>query len=344
MKGALIDPSSHKILSFCFHNNLRTFTFESEHFDKIGFMENQITKNRRFSHLSYEERVKIELMKNQGCSARRIAASLNRSPSSISNELNKKKVKDEYIAKKAHLKTYQRRYWSKYQCFKGLRYQSVIEEKLALRWSPERISGYMRRQGIVISTKAIYKFCHSRCLERYLWKPRKSKQRKAKYLTDYRKFAVREPIFDTGHLEVDFVVSSSNTQCLLVSVDRYSRLTMVLKLENRNKETIIRAFQLLKQKIRITDVTTDNDIAFICWKELETRFGFQIFFTHPYRSWEKPLVEETNKLIRQFIPKKTNLRLISNRKLRQIDQFLNQTPRQCLNYLTAYEKHYALEK
>jgi len=305
-------------------------------------MENHTIKNRRFLHLSYEERVKIELMKSQGCSIRKIAAALNRSASSVSDELRQKQVKGAYTARKAHLKTYQRRYWSKYQCFKGLAYQSVIQEKLALRWSPERISGYMKRQNIGISSKAIYKFCHSRCLERYLWQPKKAKRRKAKYLTDYRKFAVREPIFETGHLEVDFVVSSSNTQCLLVAVDRYSRFTIVLKLENRNKNTIVGAFELLKQKIRISDVITDNDIAFGCWEEMEKRFGFQIFFTHPYRSWEKPLVEETNKLIRQFIPKKTNLKLVSNRKLQQIHQFLNQTPRQCLNYLTAYEKHCAL--
>jgi IS30 family transposase len=283
-------------------------------------------------------------MKNQGYSIRKIAKALSRSISSISDELNQKQVKGIYLAKKAHLKTYQRRYWSKYQCFKGLEYQSLIQDKLTLRWSPERISGYLKRQGNPISAKAIYKFCHSRYLERYLWKPKKTKHKKAAYLRDYRKFAIREPIFETGHLEVDFVVSSANTQCLLVAVDRYSRLTVVLKLENRNKETIIQTFELLKQRIRITDVITDNDIAFSCWGELEKKFGLEIFFTQPYRSWEKPLVEQTNKLIRQFIPKKTNLRLVSQRKLQQVHQFLNQTPRQCLNYLTAYEKHFILSK
>jgi len=314
----------------------RRFTFESERL-KLWDMENKI---RRFKHLSYEERIKIELLRKQGCSLRKMASVLNRASSSISDELNRKKVKGKYSAKKAQQKSYRARYWSKYQSFKALNYQFFIESKLKLRWSPEVISGELRKQGIIVSPKAIYKYVDSRCLSQYLWKPKTRKHPKPAYLKDYRKFIENKLIFSTGYYEMDFVVCSQNTKCLLVLVDRYSRLTMVLKLENRTKESIFSAFEQLKNKVKIIEIVTDNDIAFSCWRELEQRFKLKIFFTHPYRSWEKPLVEQTNKLIRQFIPKRTNLRLVSERKLLEIDRFINHKPRQCLNYLTSYEKHY----
>ncbi len=302
-------------------------------------MTNQ-TKNRVFSHLSYEERIKIELLKNQGCSIKQISRILNRSPGCVHYELSKKRVKNEYSAKKAQQVSYRKRYWSKYQSFKALKHENFIKEKLGLRWSPERISGWLRNQGIIVSPKAVYKYVDSRRLNQYLWKPKRRKQRKASYLHDYRRFVENKAIFTTGHYEMDFVVCSQNTKSLLVLVDRYSRLTMVLKLESRTKESVSQAFDILSKRIKIIDITTDNDVAFSGWRELEQRFGFSMFFTHPYRSWEKPLVEQTNKLIRQFVPKGSNLRLVSERKLLEIHRFLNETPRQCLNYLTAYEKHY----
>jgi len=316
----------------------RRFTFESEHSTLAG-MEKE-TQKRCFKHLAYEERVNIELMKAQRYSLRHIAQTLHRAVSSICDELNKKQVRGKYCAKKAHLKAYQQRYWSKYQSFKAIAHQHLIEEKLKLRLSPERIAGFLKQQGVCISSKAVYKFVHSRCLERYLWKPRKRTKRKATYLQDHRKFAVREPVFETGHFEMDFVVCSQNTHCLLVLVDRFSRFTFVQKLENKTKESLMRAFQTMTKRVSMKTVTTDNDIVFACWRELEQMFGVQIFFTRPYRSWEKPLVEQTNKLIRQFVPKKTNMRTVSETKLHVIDQFLNHTPRQCLNYATAYEQHY----
>lgn len=305
-------------------------------------MENQ-TKKRVFSHLSYEERVRIELLKNQGISIKEISRILGRSPGCIHYELRKKQVKGEYLSKKAQQVSYRKRYWSKYQAFKALGYENFIREKLKLRWSPERISGLLRRNNILVSPKAIYKYVDSRCLEHCLWKPKKKKQRKASYLHDYRKFTENKPVFSTGYYEMDFIVCSQNARCLLVLVDRYSRLTLILKLEDRTKQSIFHAFEILKKKVKIKEITTDNDLAFSCWRELEQRFGFSMFFTHPYRSWEKPLVEQTNKLIRQFIPKGTNLRLVSQRKLHEINQFLNHKPRQCLDYLTAYEKYQSLQ-
>ena len=84
-------------------------------------------------------------------------------------------------------------------------------------------------------------------------------------------------------------------------------------------------------------MTTDNDLLFERHKELERLLKIKIYFCHPYHSWEKGLVENTNRWIRQFIPKKTNLQLISKEYLKTIEDWFNHTPRQCLEGRTAYE-------
>ncbi len=291
-------------------------------------------------HLSYEERSVIEKLISQGYSQRKIAGILCRSPNTISKELGRNKVKNEYLAKKAKQKSCLRRHMSKWQSFKALKYENFIQEKLKRHWSPEVISGELKKYGVAISPKAVYKFCHSRCLDQYLLGKRKRKQRKTSYLGDQRKFIENRPeLAGFCHYEADFIVCSQNTFSLLVLVEKHSKLTLACLIPDKKKQTLFSVFENIVSRVKIETITTDNDIAFSCWRELEQRYGFQIFFTHPYRSWEKPLVEQTNKLIRQFAPKGMNLRLVSRRKLSEINQFLNHRPRQCLNFLTAYEKY-----
>src|SRR3989344_7225969 len=127
---------------------------------------------RKYAKLSYEERVLVGSLHRAGISARSIAAMLGRSPNTISRELREKKVKGRYVVKKAHHKTYWRRYRSKRDCMMvaldgGLCH--FVKQKLKAGWSPERIAGYLRLQGKVVSTKAVYKYVYSRCLERHLF-------------------------------------------------------------------------------------------------------------------------------------------------------------------------------
>lgn len=305
-------------------------------------------KNKKFNHLSYEERIKIALLLKQGSSIRKIARELNRHHSCIAYELKQKKVKGEYIPKKAHHKSYWRRYRSKINCMKVAldRNLSVfIEEKLKKKWSPERISGYLKNQNIRISTKAIYKYIYSRCLERYLfWKNHKRKPRFKKYrnlIKDNRKYIDLRPKVDSsGHLEADFIVSSKSNYSLLVIVDKYSRNTWIKKLPNRKHATVMRAFWNIMSGYQIKTITLDNDISFNCWLKLERLLKCQIYFCHPYHAWEKGLVENTNRWIRAFIPKRKDIKEVTEEELHSIEYFLNEIPRQCLGYMTAKEVLY----
>src|SRR3989344_8531632 len=102
-------------------------------------------KGKRYRQLSYEERVKIEVLKAEGKSARSIALILGRSPNTIALELKEKKVKGAYGAKKAQHKTYWRRYLSKRGCLKvamDRNLNKLVREQLTEGWSPERIAGW----------------------------------------------------------------------------------------------------------------------------------------------------------------------------------------------------------
>lgn len=303
-------------------------------------------KKRNFKQITYEERIKIETLFSEKKSLRYIAKVLGRSPNTLSYEM-KKKVKGIYTAKKAHNKSYYRRYLAKLQCLKVVEskeIQNFVDEKIRKKWSPERISGYLRLQGIYVSKKAIYKYVKSRCLEHLLFC--KGKKRKLSYV--YRKgkkdlakrnIDQRPLVAGTGHFEIDFIVSSHNSSILLVCVDRWSRKTWIYKVQNRKHASVVRALQTLCLETKVVTITTDNDIAFTKWKQWEKILSATFYFCAPYHSWEKGLVENTNRWIRVFFPKKTDLEKITEKDLHNVHSFLNDIPRQILGYRTAGMVH-----
>jgi transposase, IS30 family len=295
----------------------------------------------KYKQLSFEERVQIELLKRSGISMRGIGRLLGRSPNTISRELREKQVKGVYLPKKAHHKTYYRRYLSKRQCLKVSRdpyLTKFVDVHIRKSWSPERMSGYLKHEGCSVSTKAIYRFVYQRSLDGYLLlSHRKKRQRhsRAQWLDGRRYMKDRPPTTSTGHFEADFVVSSHNQHSLLVVVDRYSRRTWIERMPNRKHAVVTRAFKKIFSGINVRTLTLDNDISFSHWRKLEGVIGTSIYFTEPYRSWEKGLVENTNRWIRLFVPKRSDIALVSRTKIEHALHYLNEIPRQCLMYRTA---------
>jgi len=303
-------------------------------------------KETRYQQLSYEDRVKIETLLAQSESARSIARTLGRSPNTIAREVKEKRVKGKYASKKAHHKTYTRRYWSKRDCMKVAMdpaLTQLVREKLKLHWSPERIAGYARRNGALLSKKAVYKYAKSRCLDQYFFWKRIKKKRGVKrghhgpQDTAKRLIEMRPAVLSSGHWELDFIVSRESSAVLMVIVDRWTRFTVILWLPRKTHATVLSALKGVHAKHRIATITTDNDIVFRGWQEIERVLSVPFYFARPFHSWEKGLVENTNRWIRAFVPKKTDLALVSRVQLRSATDFLNKTPRQCLGYRTAEE-------
>jgi transposase, IS30 family len=302
-------------------------------------------KRKTFKHLSYEERVKISVLHGRGLSVREIAGELGRHHSCIAYELAKRKVRGAYIPKKAQHKAYWKRYMSKRDCMKAAMsgyLSKLIREKLEVGWSPERIAGYASLGGTKISTKAVYKFVYSRCLDHFLfWRKNHKRSGWKKYrktLQIQRNFIDQRPFRnESGHLEADFIVSSLSLWCLLVVVDRHTRFTRIEKLPNRKQAVVLRAFERICRGMPVETITVDNDIAFGGWKQLEQTLKTKIYFCHPYHSWEKGLVENTNRWIRCFVRKKRDIGSVSEKELEEIQTFLNTVPRKVLGFRSANE-------
>lgn len=297
---------------------------------------------KKYLHLSFEERFLIEKLFLSQVKLREIARFLLRSPNTISREIKKNLVNGEYLAKKANHRAYVRRWRSKRQCLKVAMDRFLcrfVEEKLHKHWSPEQISGFLELEmNIKCSSKCIYKFAESRCLEHLLfwgWNNIRGGRKKYQYKTpkDGRKYIEeRSQLSGLGHFEMDFVVSKQNTYSFLVVVDRVSKNTWIKKIPNRKRDTVRSALSEIFDGVTVKSITTDNDIAFVNWKELEALLKTQVYFTHPYHSWEKGLVENTNRWIRCFVPKRRDIGLVTLEEIQEILSFLNDRPREVIGF------------
>ena len=309
-------------------------------------------KKKPYRHLSFEERFVIEVMHQRGMVVRCIAEFLGRSPNTIARELKRNAVKGAYTAEKARQKASFRRWRAKGQCLKVAMspfLAAFVEEKLEKKWSPKQISGYLKREyDITCSPKAIYKFAESRGLNHLLfwgWNHHKGGRKRGhwKRAHDGRLYVSERPeCSGAGHFEVDFIVSKESVWVLLVAVDTLTKQTFIRKLPNRKRTTIHRAFSSLFRNIEVKSITTDNDIAFTCWRKLEALLNTHIYFTHPYHSWEKGLVENTNRWIRCFVPKRRDIGTVTQEEMDDILSFLNDRPRECLGFVSPREYYQSI--
>lgn len=299
-------------------------------------------KKKKFSHLSEKERFVIEKLFAAGVKLREIARFLLRSPNTVSREINKNSVNGRYLAEKANHRAYFKRWRSKRQCLKVAMDRFLcrfVEKKLREKWSPEQISGYLNLEmEITCSAKCIYKFANKRSLDHLLfwgWNNMKACRKRYAWKTpkDGRKYIEERPFpNELGHFEMDFVVSRQSTWSFLVVVDRISKKTYIQKLPNRKRTTVLGALSRVFRGVTVKSITTDNDIAFVNWREIESLFNTQVYFTHPYHSWEKGLVENTNRWIRCFVPKRRDIGSVTEEEMNEIHSFLNDRPREVIGF------------
>lgn len=303
-------------------------------------------------HLVQEERFCIEKLLRQGKSFGEIARTLSRGLSTISEEVKMNGGRAVYTAQKAQRRAHLKQYWKKKGCnavAQNTHVAHFVEKKLAQGWSPETISTRLRHQSGVgkASAKSIRKYIKKRSgLERSLFWNRVHMKTGRKrgldiFCTDSeRKSIAARPLlacFEYGHWEGDFIVSQHNTTVLLVLVEKYSRMVCMTLLPHRHNDLVNNAINDLLRGYTVKSLTLDNDIAFTKWRELEVLLRAPVYFCHPYASWEKGLVENMNRWIRVFIPKRANLAWCDMVYVRWVAAWLNHTPRQCLHGASSYE-------
>lgn len=298
-------------------------------------------------HITPSDRLIIEHLIKKGKTYKFIGETLDKSPSTIYDEVFRNGGRDTYAAPKAQKRAYTRQYNKKKTCLLVVTggYQKEVEKCLQDGDSPEIISGEKRLENSKFpSVKAIYNFVDSHCLERHLYhgdkkqKKKKSINYKQEINPVRKKYIEERPTKLTiSDYEMDFIVSKHSKSVLIVIVNRKTKKTHISILPDRTKVTINRYLSMFCTLNKVNTITTDNDIAFNHWVELEKLCDITIYFAHPYHSWEKGLVENCNKWIRHFILKKQDIATVTQDQIKKALYFLNERGKKCHNWVSASE-------
>jgi IS30 family transposase len=285
-----------------------------------------------------------------------IADKLDRSKSSVIDEINRNSVNGVYTAKKANHKAYVSRRESKIQCLKvstNLELRDFVEANIENDQTPQGISGRLKNVEKKIeyaSTKAIYKFVYSplgRNLERHLYskavKKRGGRKRGQSVAIDGRTMIDQRPKIvqnrlQFGHYEGDFIESGRDGKgSLLVIVERKTRYPFLRYLENRDTATVNQAVEELLGPYPVKSLTIDNDISFQKHIELADLIDAAIFFCHPQSPNEKGTVENRNKAIRRYVKKGSDLSKFVPSHFAMAERKLRNRFMECLDYKTPAE-------
>jgi len=313
-------------------------------------------------HLTYNDRRIIEKLLTKGTGVRAIARILSRSHSVIIYELEHNKGDHmEYSADRAQYYHEQRQLKkgnkSKIERNKALK-QYIIERLTEDQFSPEQIAGRLKRFhkdtiGYACH-ETIYDFIYgdAQIKERYYlhlrrhlpkrgkWHSRKSKVMiKDRTSIHERPDAVNEKT-EAGHWESDSMIFRQQKGILSVQVERVAKLTRLTRCLNKTagetNNALIHTADSVPD-IYMKSITFDNGTEGAKHTELKEMFGIQTYFCDPYCSWQKGLVENTNMLIRQYLPLNTSIDRLTDDRIQEIEDKLNNRPRKSLNYLTPNE-------
>jgi IS30 family transposase len=285
-----------------------------------------------------------------------IAGKLDRSKSSVVDEINRNSVNGIYTAKKANHKAYVSRRESKIQCLKvstNIELRDFVETNIEDDQTPQGISGRLKNVEKKIeyaSTKAIYKFVYSplgRNLERHLYskavKKRGGPKRGQSVAIDGRTMIDQRPKIvqnrlQFGHYEGDFIESGRDGKgSLLVIVERKTRYPFLRYLENRDTATVNQAVEELLGPYPVKSLTIDNDISFQKHIELADLIDAAIFFCHPQSPNEKGTIENRNKAIRRYVKKGSDLSKFASSHFAMAERKLRNRFMDCLGYKTPAE-------
>ncbi len=309
-----------------------------------------------YTHIDLHERKKIEHWLRREKSLRWIARALDRSVSSVSEEVKNNSVRGVYTAQKAHHKAVVKREKSKRDCLKVVMdtdLKKFVIENIKEDQSPEGISGRLKNVEKDInyaSAKAIYKFMkspHGRQIEKHLYsqvvKKKSGPKRGTSISIDGRVFIDHRPQKverrkEFGHFEGDFMESGKDgTGSLLVLVERKTRYPFLVYLEDRSNANVNRLVHKLIGDTPIKSLTLDNDISFQKHEALSELLDAVIYFCHPQSPHEKGTVENRNKAIRRYIKKKSDLSSFLPSDFKMVEEKLRTRFMKCLKYCTPQE-------
>lgn len=323
-------------------------------------------RSRSARVLSSSEREEISRGISAGLTLTQIADSMGRSASTISREVSRNGGRSRYRANVAD-----RRAWTQSKrpkkCLLALNepLRAAVAEKLSLDWSPEQVAGWLKRQfpddkSMHVSHETIYRslFIQARgVLKKELVKHLRSRRgmRRSRHrsseeaesrtsITDLVSIRARPKEVEDravpGHWEGDLISGSKNSH-IATLVERQSRFTMLVHVGGKDTESVVSALcrevGQLPEELKRT-LTWDRGGELGNHRKFTLATDMQVYFCDPQSPWQRGSNENTNRLLRQYFPKKTDLSGYSQKQLNEFARKLNERPRKTLDYLTPVEK------
>ena len=314
-----------------------------------------------YSHISETERRLIYDWRKEGLSLSEIARRLSRNKSSISREVTRNSGQKGYRYKQAQRKAETQAKRDGDRTFTDEMRQE-IRKKILQGHTPEIIHGRALLEGrAMVSHERIYTFIYEDARQGgELWRhlPRAKRKRRRRCPSDasrsrgqiinQRRIDLRPAIVEersrVGDWEGDLIEGAAGTGHLVTLVERKTLFTLTGKVNSKHahlvKQQIGTLFDQVPYEVRKT-LTLDNGKEFALHEECAQENSIDVYFAHPYHSWERGTNENTNGLIRRLYPKKSSFAHIKGKELLQIDRYVNDRPRKCLGWFTPREALYA---
>ena len=320
-----------------------------------------------YTQLDYKQRETIAIGREQGLSIRAIARILNRSPSSISRELTRNQPGPSYSCHFAQQRYERRRRFAHPvpKLVAGNALFETITALLRLRWSPQQIAAHLAKlhpheAALRVSHETIYNVIYAQprgelkrelvaCLRMARAKrwPRSKGQDRRGQMADLLSIHVRPPeVTDRqfpGHWEGDLIKGLGNLSAVGTLVERTTRLLMLVKLPHPHPATAAHVLQAFTDKLNSIaqpmrqTLTYDRGKEMAHHQQLTANTGVAVYFCDPHSPWQRGTNENTNGLVRQYLPKGTDLSGYSQEQLDAIADQMNGRPRKTLGWASPFE-------
>ena len=307
-----------------------------------------------YTQLTREERYQIYALRQAGHSQQEIAALLSRAKSTISRELRRNRGLRGYRPRQAHAKAIARLAEKARPRFSSPLWP-VVERLIRQDWSPEQISGRLEMEhDSTISHETIYQYIyadkaaggdlhgHLRCRKKRRKRYGSGRDRRGvipnRTSIDERPSAVQDRL-RIGDWEADTVIGRGHQGALVTMVERRSLYTVLGAVPRKQAGSVAEAMTSLLAPLKdmVLTVTVDNGKEFAAHEKISEALGADVYFAHPYASWERGTNENTNGLIRQYFPKSRSLRNLNPMELQSTENRLNNRPRKKLDFRTPHE-------
>lgn len=311
-----------------------------------------------YHHITIEERCEMARLQREGLTFGQIAASLDRSTSTVSRELSRNSSQTKGYDPRYAQQQAQARRWRGSKLERDPVLRERVMAGLKADWSPQQVAGRLAREAghTLVSHETIYRFVHAQgnrtkdhAWFRLLPKGKTKRGRRGRKGHPYSYIHLRQPLSQRtpeadhrrypGHWEADLMLFGNRGQSLLVLQERHSRLILGQPLFHKLAEpigdTMVALLSGMPRQWRKT-VTFDNGSEFAQHHRLHS-LGVDTFFCDTHSPWQKGGVENANGRLRRYLPRKTDLHQVPAQDILRVFQAYNNTPRKCLGYRTPAE-------